>query len=219
MGLLQSWLEEDFALLAGLEGVKRAARDWDANAKAEAWLAHQGQRLAEAQGLDARPDIAARLDALDRTYLAQCLARQEALRAEAEARRREREEAQARRLADARRIVQRTVAGLIAALVLAAAAGGFGLYALNEKQFADHQTLEAERQSTRAESAAQDARAQRDAAEVAKKDAQRSATLHKRRKNRRSASGTQPKRQRRMRRRNAPAQNGRWRRRRGRRTR
>ena len=52
-----------------LEGVKRAARDWDANARGDAWLAHQGQRLAEAQALDARPDIAARLDATDRAYL------------------------------------------------------------------------------------------------------------------------------------------------------
>jgi len=79
-GLLEGWLQEDFALLATLEGVKRAARDWDANARAEAWLAHQGQRLAEAQVLDARPDIAAKLDAIDRQYLAECQAKEEAAR-------------------------------------------------------------------------------------------------------------------------------------------
>ncbi len=71
-GLLEGWLAEDFGLLATLEGVKRAARDWDANGRAEAWLVHQGQRLAEAQSLDERPDIVARLDATDRSYLAQC---------------------------------------------------------------------------------------------------------------------------------------------------
>ncbi len=57
-GLLKGWLGEDFARLATLEGVKRGARDWDANARAQAWLAHQGERLAEAQALDTRPDIA-----------------------------------------------------------------------------------------------------------------------------------------------------------------
>ena len=32
-GLLQGWLEQDFGLLAALEGLRRAARDWAANAK------------------------------------------------------------------------------------------------------------------------------------------------------------------------------------------
>ncbi len=92
-GLLQGWLEEDFGLLAMLEGIKRATRDWDANARSDAWLVHHEQRLVEAQALDARPDIAARLDPIDRAYLAGCRAKEEAARAEAEARRREREEA------------------------------------------------------------------------------------------------------------------------------
>jgi tetratricopeptide (TPR) repeat protein len=145
-GLLEGWLAEDFGLLATLEGVKRAARDWDANGRADAWLAHQGQRLAEAQGLDARPDIAARLDATDRAYLAQCRTREEAVRTEAEQRRREREAEQARRLADAqalaaanRRTAQRTGIGLLIAVVLAIAAAAFGVYAKNEKQVADAQ--------------------------------------------------------------------------------
>jgi hypothetical protein len=76
-GLLRGWLEEDFALLATLEGVKRAARDWEANNRSEGWLAHQGQRLAEAQLLDARPDLAATLDSTDRSYLASCRTREE----------------------------------------------------------------------------------------------------------------------------------------------
>ena len=149
--LLDGWLQEDFAVLAALEAVKRAARDWDANGRSEAWLAHQGQRLSEAQALDARPDIAARLDPTDRAYLAQCRAREETARAEAEARRREREEEQARRLADAealaaanRRTVTRTRVGLVAALAFALAAAGFGVYAHEEKLVALTQRARAE---------------------------------------------------------------------------
>jgi hypothetical protein len=185
-GLLQGWLAEDFGILATLEGVKRAARDWDANGRAEAWLAHRGQRLGEAQGLDARPDIAARLDATDRAYLAQCLAREEAARVEAEQRRRERDEEQARRLADAealtysaqavananRRTARRTGIGLAAALILAVLAGGFGFYAQRESTIADEKTLEAQVQRDAADGAAKDATLQRDAAEAASREAQ-----------------------------------------------
>lgn len=71
-GLLKGWLADDFGLLATLEGVKRGARDWDANQRLPEWLAHHGQRLIEAQRLDERPDIAARLDTTDRAYLAAC---------------------------------------------------------------------------------------------------------------------------------------------------
>ena len=134
-GLLQGWLEEDFGLLVTLEGVKRAARDWQANGRAEAWLAHGSQRLAEAQGLDGRADIAAKLDAGDRAYLAACKAKEEAARADAEARRREREAELARRLADAhaiasanRRVATRTGIGLAVAVALVALAGAAALF-------------------------------------------------------------------------------------------
>ena len=76
-GLLQGWLEEDFGLLATLEGIKRAARDWEANAQADGWLSHHGQRLVDAGALDVRRDIAARLDATDRQYLSECRAKEE----------------------------------------------------------------------------------------------------------------------------------------------
>ncbi len=139
-GLLSGWLAEDFALLATLEGVQRAARDWDANERADPWLAHQDQRLAEVAALDERPDIAAKLGTVDRAYLARCRAREEAVRAEVEARRREREAEQARRLTDAealasadRRTTQRTRIGLAAAIVLALAAASFGFYAQNQR--------------------------------------------------------------------------------------
>jgi formylglycine-generating enzyme required for sulfatase activity len=71
-GLLQGWLTEDAGLLAVLEGVKRTSRDWAANAKNEAWLAHATDRLAAAERLSARPDLAANLEPTDRAYLAAC---------------------------------------------------------------------------------------------------------------------------------------------------
>ncbi len=83
-GLLRGWLEEDLGRLATLEGVRRAARDWDANGMAEGWLAHQGGRLAEARALDARPDLVALLDARDRAYIDACSQREAAVAAERE---------------------------------------------------------------------------------------------------------------------------------------
>jgi hypothetical protein len=120
-GLLDGWLAEDLGRLTALEGVKRAARDWDGNGRLAAWLAHHGQRLAEAQALDARSDIAARLDATDRAYLAECRALEDARQAEAEQRRKEREEEQARRLTDAQALAAAREQQLFGAQALAAA--------------------------------------------------------------------------------------------------
>jgi hypothetical protein len=122
-GLLDGWLTEDFGLLSTLEGVKRAARDWDANARGDSGLAHQGQRLTEALALDGRPDIAARLDMTDRAYLVGCRAREEAARDEAEQRRREREQEQGRKLADACKIAFRTGVGAVVAVLFAIMVG------------------------------------------------------------------------------------------------
>ena len=135
-GLLDGWLAEDFGLLATLEGVQAGrARLGCQFARRLAWLAHQGQRLVETQALDTRLDIAAMLDAQDRAYLTACHAREDAARAEADARRREREEEGARRLADAqalaaadRRTARRTVIGFAAALALAAVAVAAAVY-------------------------------------------------------------------------------------------
>lgn len=87
-GGLKGWLEEDFGRLAALEGVKRAATDWDANARNEAWLAHGGGRLAEANQLDLRPDLAELLNGTDRAYLAACRAKEQETLASEEERRR-----------------------------------------------------------------------------------------------------------------------------------
>ena len=149
-GLLDGWLKEDFGLLTTLEGAKRAARDWDANRRAESWLAHQGERLTEAQALDARPDISIQLDATDRAYLAGCRAREERAFAEAERRRREREEEQQRKLADAKRLAaaerrtaQRTRIGLGVALGLLAIAIGLAGAGYIEAKYAIAQKAKA----------------------------------------------------------------------------
>jgi formylglycine-generating enzyme required for sulfatase activity len=70
--MLKGWLAEDAGLLAVLEGVKRASRDWSTNDRDAAWLTHRTDRLAAAERLRARPDLAANLDATDRDYLAAC---------------------------------------------------------------------------------------------------------------------------------------------------
>ena len=84
-GLLQGWLAEDAGLLAVMEGVKRAARDWAANDKGDPWLTHAGERLKTAEQLIDRPDLAANLEPTDRDYLAAC---RQAERAAASRRRR-----------------------------------------------------------------------------------------------------------------------------------
>ncbi len=71
-GLLQGWLSDDTGLLTVLDGIKRAARDWAANAKASSWLAHGADRLRAAERLMARPDLAAHLEPTDGDYVTAC---------------------------------------------------------------------------------------------------------------------------------------------------
>ena len=70
--LLEGWLAEDAGLLAVMEGVKRASRDWAANNRDAAWLAHATDRLVAAQRLSERSDLAANLEPTDGEYLAAC---------------------------------------------------------------------------------------------------------------------------------------------------
>jgi WD40 repeat protein len=125
-GSLQGWLQEDFAALTSLETVKRAARDWTANAKTEDWLAHRAGRLEDAERLLQRPDLAGKLEAGDRAYLAACREREEAER-------REKTAALERRLRLTRRF---SVAAALAAAVMA----GVGLYAYAQKTKAESAT-------------------------------------------------------------------------------
>ena len=68
-GLLRGWLEEDFAALTTLEGVKRAARDWAANGRHADWLNHSGTRLEDAERVAARSDLAGDLSVDAGDYL------------------------------------------------------------------------------------------------------------------------------------------------------
>ena len=158
-GGLKGWLDEDFGLLATLEGVQRAARDWDRNERAEAWAAHGGARLEEADGLDARPDLAAKFDSVDREYLSACRKKELAAKS-AEAARLRAETMSAR---NAKRVAVVSSAGLAAALVLAGLAGwqwraaqGAKTEALKQSENASRERDEAQKQARRAEMALQD---------------------------------------------------------------
>jgi WD40 repeat protein len=70
--LLQGWLADDTELLAVLEGIKRAARDWTQSGKSTPWLTHTADRLSAAEQLSQRADLAARLEPTDYEYLATC---------------------------------------------------------------------------------------------------------------------------------------------------
>ena len=146
-GLLQGWLEQDFAALSSLEAVRRAARDWEANARDEAWLAHTGGRLEDAEALLAREDFARSLAAADRAYLATARA--------VDAARRNRELEEARKLAEAervaaerqRQVAARTRVGLVAASLLAIAAAGAAFYGFDQANRADEQAALASEQA------------------------------------------------------------------------
>ena len=177
-GLLRGWLEDDLGRLATLEGMRRAARDWEANGKDEGWLAHQGERLAEARALDARPDLAARLDARDRAYLHACSAREAAAAAERE-RARAAELARAKAEAEHARAGARfarnlTILASVAALLLASL-GAWAWkqrnVAVEQSALADARSREAEDQRTRAEKAKATADLQRQQADEAREQA------------------------------------------------
>jgi WD40 repeat protein len=98
--LLEGWLIEDRDLLAVLEGVKRAARDWTKFGRSTTWLTHSADRLAAAEELSERPDLAANLEPTDHEYLGTCR-RAEDKRLAAEKRQREAELEAAKKLAAA----------------------------------------------------------------------------------------------------------------------
>jgi hypothetical protein len=160
-GSLKGWLEEDFARLVTLEGVQRAARDWDANARDMAWAAHGGNRLEEAVRLDTRPDLAAMLDATDRAYLAACR--------EKENEERVRELA----LVDAqRRAAQRTKIGLAVSSVLAVLAIGAAFFGFWQARVATEQRANAEQQKSIVEQQKADVEQQKTIAENERANAQ-----------------------------------------------
>jgi DNA-binding beta-propeller fold protein YncE len=131
-GLLQGWLEEDFAALAVLEGVQRGARDWEANLRNAEWVVHSAGRLEDAEASGSSHSLREFLSTTEKEYLAVCRTAENA--------RRNREIEEARRLAESReQTVRRTRIGLVAALVLAAAAGAAGWYAMLQRDEANRQ--------------------------------------------------------------------------------
>ncbi|MCP4385313.1 MAG: TIR domain-containing protein [Hyphomicrobiales bacterium] len=133
-GLLQGWLEEDFAAFATQDAVKRAASEWAANARDDAWLAHTAGRLDDAESLLKRDDFAASLDPTDRAYLAAARA--------ADTARRNHELEEARKLAAAqqeaaerqKQVARRTLWAAVALGIVALAAGAAGVLALRAER-------------------------------------------------------------------------------------
>ncbi len=70
--ILQEWLAEEADTLRAVQGVERAADEWDRGARAKVWLVHGGRRLREARGLAAREDLKSRFTQEMRDYLAAC---------------------------------------------------------------------------------------------------------------------------------------------------
>jgi WD40 repeat protein len=157
-GLLRGWLTEDFAALAILDGVRRAARDWEANARGPDWLNHTGTRLAEAQEIAARDDLGASLGSSAEDYLAACRARdeaEEAARAEAMARERDLKDSQVRlaeadklaaeeKARGAKRFARLAIAAVLAIGLALVAAGGFALLSHFQRQARDEALAAAE---------------------------------------------------------------------------
>ena len=157
-GLLRGWLEEDFAALTTLEGVKRAARDWAANGRREDWLNHAGTRLEDAEKIAGRADLAGDLSADACDYLLECRTREQTIERDRLAQLEREREGQERRLRDAqalaaanRRTARHTRIGLVAALVLAVLAVWQWLIARTQAEFAQTQTQLAERSASAAE--------------------------------------------------------------------
>lgn len=126
-GALRGWLEEDLAVLSTLDGVKDAARDWAANARDPAFLVHSLGRLAAAEGLSQRPDLAANLSPQEHDYLAASRA--------AENERREKE------LSYARKLFRRTLTGLAVVTAMLVIAVGLAIVAFFQADEANRQRL------------------------------------------------------------------------------
>lgn len=68
-GALDSWLVEDSADLGTIEALRRAATEWDANARASEFLAHRGARLNAVEQVAGAEKFASYLTSVDRAYL------------------------------------------------------------------------------------------------------------------------------------------------------
>lgn len=158
--LLQGWLNEDRAALVALEGVERAARDWNANGRKEEWLTHQRGRLEDADSFVHEERFSGFSSHLVENYLEAAHVAERARR-DNEIRNAQ-ELAQAQKLAAEREklIASRTRVGTFIAGILAAIAIGGLVIAIG-------QTQEAERQADVSRLERDRAVAERDRAEFA----------------------------------------------------
>jgi formylglycine-generating enzyme required for sulfatase activity len=74
--MLTGWLREEADDLRIVDGIERAAGDWEQNARNEAWLDHRSERLVAAERVAARPDFQGRFDANAMDYLQACRRRE-----------------------------------------------------------------------------------------------------------------------------------------------
>lgn len=70
--LLRTFIAEEPRLDAVIDGLRRAARNWDRNARSRESITHSGAELEKAEHLYAQPEALALLDATDRAYLVAC---------------------------------------------------------------------------------------------------------------------------------------------------
>lgn len=68
-GALDGWLAEDSADLATIEALRRAATEWEANARASEFVAHRGARLQAIEQVASAEKFASYLTSVDRAYL------------------------------------------------------------------------------------------------------------------------------------------------------
>lgn len=68
-GALDGWLVEDSADLSTIEALRRAASEWDANARGSEFIAHRGARLTAIEQVAAGEKFATYLTSVDRAYL------------------------------------------------------------------------------------------------------------------------------------------------------
>ena len=68
-GALDGWLAEDSADLAIIEALRRAATEWEANARAGEFIAHRGARLEAVEQVAAGDKFASYLTSVDHAYL------------------------------------------------------------------------------------------------------------------------------------------------------
>jgi TIR domain len=74
--MLTGWLRGEAEDLKIIDGIERAAGEWEQNAQNEAWLDHRSERLVAAERVAARQDFRGRLDEKAVRYLQACRQRE-----------------------------------------------------------------------------------------------------------------------------------------------